>query len=76
MEWRERIEDAKMARDIPELDNIADELATEAKALIGDLCELFDIKQDLAAATEITRKLIFIDKVCADIDQVIEQLDH
>jgi molecular chaperone HscB len=76
MEWRERIEDAKMARDIPELDNIADELATEAKALTGDLCELFDIKQDLATATEITRKLIFIDKVCADIDQVIEQLDH
>jgi len=75
MEWRERIEDAKAARDIAELDSIAGELATEAKALVSNLSELFDIKQDLATATEITRKLIFIDKVRADIDQIIEQLD-
>ena len=76
MEWRERIEDAKAARDIAELDSIADELTREAKALVGDLCELFDIKQDLSEATEVTRKLIFIDKVRADIDQIIEQLDN
>ncbi len=76
MEWRERIDEEKSARNITVLDDIADELALEAKGLIGDLCELFDIKNDIVAATEATRKLIFIDKVCADIDQIIEQLEQ
>jgi molecular chaperone HscB len=75
MEWRERIEDAKMARNISDLDEIADELKVKKKILINELHNLFDINHDLATATEVTRKLIFIDKVCADIDQVIEQLD-
>ncbi|PPC83386.1 MAG: Fe-S protein assembly co-chaperone HscB [Methylotenera sp.] len=75
MEWRERIEDAKMARNIAELEEVASELKQEAKSIIDALHQLFDIKKDLMAATELTRKLIFIDKVCADIDQVIEQLD-
>jgi len=75
MEWRERIEDAKMARSITELDEIAGELKLETNLLINELHELLDIKKDLTSATAVTRKLIFIDKVCADIDQVIEQLD-
>lgn len=75
MEWRERIEDARMAGSIADLDEIANELRHESKALNKQLHELFDIKKDLASATEITRKLIFIDKVRADIDQVIEHLD-
>jgi molecular chaperone HscB len=75
MEWRERIEDAKMARSITELDEIAGELKLETNLLVNELHELLDIKKDLTSATAVTRKLIFIDKVCADIDQVIEQLD-
>ena len=75
MEWRERIEDAKMAKSISQLDEIATELRQEAKSLATALHQHFDIKKDLTTATELTRKLIFIDKVCADIDQVIEQLD-
>lgn len=75
MEWRERIEDARMARSISALDEIAGELKGETKSLINELHALLDINKDLTSATAVTRKLIFIDKVCADIDQVIEQLD-
>ncbi len=75
MEWREALEDAKQAKNIDDLEALQKEMQTEAKALQLDLHTFFDEKHDLAAATESTRKLIFIDKVCADINKAIEQLD-
>lgn len=75
MEWREQLEDAKAAKDIPAMDKLHSELRSEAKVLERELTGLFDDKKDYASATEVTRKLIFIDKVCADIQQAIEYLD-
>lgn len=75
MEWREQLEDAKAAKDIPAMDKLYSELRSEAKVLERELTSLFDDKKDYASATEVTRKLIFIDKVCADIQQAIEHLD-
>lgn len=75
MEWRETLEDAKQAKNSDELEKLLAEMQTVAKSLQADLGECFDHKNDLSAATEATRKLIFIDKVCADINKAIEQLD-
>lgn len=75
MEWHEQLEDAKAAKDIPAMDKLYNELRSEAKGLERELTGLFDDKKDYATATEVTRKLIFIDKVCADIQQAIEYLD-
>ena len=75
MEWREQLEDAKAAKDIAAMDKLLSVLRSEAKALESELSELFDHKKDYAAATEVTRKLIFIDKVCSDIQLAIEYLD-
>jgi molecular chaperone HscB len=75
MEWREQLEDAKNAKDISALDKLYSELRAEAGTLESDLADLFDHEKDYAAATEVTRKLIFIDKVCSDIQQAIEYLD-
>ena len=75
MEWREALEDAKQAKNVADLEKLLAEMQTEAKALQADLGDCFDAKNDLTAATEATRKLIFIDKVCADINKAIEQLD-
>ena len=75
MEWREQLEDAKAARDIDALDDLHKQLRAEAKKLETELIGLFDHKKDYAGATEVTRKLIFIDKVSADIQQAIEHLD-
>jgi molecular chaperone HscB len=52
------------------------EMQAEAKKLQADLSENFDTKNDLESATDNTRKLIFIDKVCADIHKAIEHLEH
>jgi molecular chaperone HscB len=75
MEWREQLDDAKTAKDVAALDELHGTLQSDAKMLESELADLFDHKKDYVAATEVTRKLIFIDKVCADIQQAIEYLD-
>jgi molecular chaperone HscB len=75
MEWRETLEEARQAKDIQALEALHQEMQTEAKKLQAELVELFDKNNAPLAAQETTRKLIFIDKVCADIHNAIEQLD-
>ena len=75
MEWREAMDDARHTKDVAALENLLAEMQVEAKQLQANLADLFDIKQKLSAATDETSKLIFIDKVCADIYKTIEHLD-
>ncbi len=75
MEWRESLEDAKAAKDINALENLLREMQQEAKLLQSEIAVLIDQKQDYINATDATRKLIFIDKVVADINKAIEQLE-
>ncbi|HYN53699.1 MAG TPA: Fe-S protein assembly co-chaperone HscB [Methylotenera sp.] len=75
MEWREAIDDAKNANDISALDGLLHDMQIEAKVLNNQLGLLIDEHHDYQAATEATRKLIFIDKVCIDINKVIEKLE-
>jgi molecular chaperone HscB len=75
MEWREALDDAKQAKNINQLEALAKLLQSEAKSLQAELIDQLDEKKDLSAATDITRKLIFIDKVITDIHQAIEQIE-
>ena len=75
MEWRETLDDAKHAKDMNTLESLLAEMQADAKNLQADLSEHFDVKNDYVAATDTTRKLIFIDKVCADIHKAIEHLE-
>ncbi len=75
MEWREALEDLKAAKNIDGLEDLLDEMQAEAKTLTAKLVIEIDEKNDLENATGTTRKLIFIDKVCADILKAIEQLE-
>lgn len=75
MEWREQLEEAKAAKDISTLEMLTQTLQTESKHLQANLADLLDAKKDYVKATEATRKLIFIDKVCTDTQQAIEQLE-
>lgn len=75
MEWRETMEDAVAGRDIAALEVLLREISQEAHHLCSALSQQIDERQDYAAATTNTRKLIFIDKVCADIHKAIEKLD-
>ncbi len=75
MDWREALEDLKTAKNIDGLENLLDEMQAEAQSLTTNLVVEIDEKNDLETATGTTRKLIFIDKVCADILKAIEQLE-
>jgi molecular chaperone HscB len=75
MEWREAMEDAKAAKNIGDLEQLLAEMQTDAKNLQAELAQLFDVTKDYNSATDATRKLIFIDKVCADIHKAIEHLE-
>jgi molecular chaperone HscB len=76
MEWRESLEDSKAEKNIKALESLLILMETKAKKLQLSLGDLLDIKKDYKAATEDTRKLIFIDKVCSDINKAIEQLEN
>ncbi|NOT15163.1 MAG: Fe-S protein assembly co-chaperone HscB, partial [Methylotenera sp.] len=75
MEWREQLENAKQARDLNAIETLARELKAVAKQLQADFSIQFDTKKDYQTATDVARKLVFIDKVGADISMAIEQLD-
>jgi molecular chaperone HscB len=74
IEWREAVEDAENARDIVALENLLDAIGAEAKDLKNTLSNQFKNNQ-LAEATDSTRKLIFMDKVREDIVKSIEKLE-
>ena len=75
MEWREALEDFKAEKNVAGLESLLRELRNEAQSLEAELINLFDKKQDVKGATEATRKLIFIDKVCADVNKTIGILE-
>lgn len=75
MEWRESLDDAKAEKNITALETLFRNLRDESKRMQADLADLLDNKKDYALATEEARKLIFIDKVSADIQQAINQLE-
>lgn len=74
IEWREVVEDAENARDIAALENLQNDISIEAKNLQNTLSNQFK-SNALAEATDSTRKLIFMDKVRADIVKSIEKLE-
>lgn len=74
IEWREAVEDAENAHNIAALENLLDDIGAEAKNLQNTLSNQFK-NNKLAEATDSTRKLIFMDKVRADIVKSIEKLE-
>ncbi len=74
MEWREAIEDAENAKDVSALDVLLGTIRAESKNLQHLLSEQFK-QQQLNDATDGTRKLIFMEKVQADIRDIIEKLE-
>lgn len=80
MEWREAIEEAEDAKDIAALEmqrkmmqstanNLQQTLASALNAPKLNVPSTYDV------ATSLVRQLSFIDKVCADVDNIITKLE-
>ncbi len=78
MEWREAMEDAKMAKDVAALDALLKEMKTEANRLQTKLALELAPQTESAAlklAALSVRKLSFIDKISADVNALISKLE-
>jgi molecular chaperone HscB len=73
MEWREAIEEAQSAKDILALESLLGTMKSEAKTMQSALADA--IQSDPSTAAQIVRKLSFIDKVSADVQQTISRLE-
>jgi len=76
MEWREAIEEATDGGDSEALDALSRELRQEVRELQNGLSALLDERGDYQQASDVVRKLRFLDKVQAEIDQAIEALEN
>lgn len=76
MEWREAIEEANASGDSDVLGMLSRELRQEAKSLQGNLAKQLDEQAEYQQASDTVRKLRFLDKVQAEIDQAIETLEN
>lgn len=76
MEWREAIEEAQSATDVNALDALSRELRQESRDMQLALAGQLDSNADYSSASETVRKLRFLDKVQAEIDQAIEALEE
>lgn len=75
MELREALEAAGDAKDAEALDALRASLRADKQALEHELAEAIDARRDLAGAAGLTRKLMFLDKLDAEIDLAYEALE-
>jgi molecular chaperone HscB len=76
MEWREAVEEARQAGAVDELETLHQRLRQHARQMLGMLQRTLDDEQDLEAAAETVRRLMFIEKLQHEIDEALEALDN
>jgi len=75
MELREALERAGDAKDAAALDALRGELRAERLVMERALAEAIDARRDYAGAAGLVRKLMFLEKLDADIDLAYEALE-
>jgi molecular chaperone HscB len=75
MTWRERLEEARAAKDLVALQRMEAETRTQAEQLERQLAELLDERHDYVQAAEVLRKYRFLDKLLLEIDAAMEAID-
>lgn len=76
IEWREAIQDARAAKDLPTLQTVEQEIAAQIKIWRAQLLTQLDQQPDLVAATNTVRQLKFVDKIMSEIDDAHDALDN
>jgi molecular chaperone HscB len=75
MELRESLEQAVEARDANALGALQNNLAQDKKSLEREIGEHIDARKDYAGATQLVRKLMFLDKLGEEIDLAYEAVE-
>ncbi|MHB1092412.1 Fe-S protein assembly co-chaperone HscB [Thiobacillus sp.] len=75
IEWREALDEARIAKRIETLDTLSDDLRTEHRRIETQLAELIDSAHDFEMACEAVRQLRFMDKLIAEVGDAYEELE-
>jgi molecular chaperone HscB len=75
LELREQLESATSRKDASALDDLRARLAASKKLLEGQIGKAIDANKDYPAAAELVRKLMFLDKLDAEIDLAYEAVE-
>jgi molecular chaperone HscB len=74
LELREELEAAVSGKDAAALERLKTDLLDSRKALIGQIGEAIDSRKDYAGAAGLVRKLMFLDKLDAEIEAAYEEV--
>ncbi len=75
LEWREAVAEARAAGDHHELEHMHHRLQRELSSRYDELGDLFDERQDFVEAADRVRRLMFIEKLLADLDEAMAACD-
>jgi molecular chaperone HscB len=75
LETREALEGALASKDCGLLDSLGDGLAEKKRDLQAQIGESIDARKDYPAAAALVRKLMFLDKLGAEIDSAYEAIE-
>jgi len=75
LELREELEAAAAKKDAAGLDALRNRLRGEKDRLEGQIAEALDARQDFAGAAGQVRKLMFLDRLDAEIDEAYEAIE-
>ena len=75
MELRESLEEAVATKDAASLDSLRKGLVEEKSRLEKNIGESIDAREDYRGAAELVRKLMFLDRLDAEVDLAYEALE-
>jgi molecular chaperone HscB len=75
MELRERLEEATERKDATALDELRRELVASKRALERDIAVAIDANNDYAGAVGLVRKLMFLDRLDAEVDAAYGEIE-
>ncbi|NMG35183.1 Fe-S protein assembly co-chaperone HscB [Azoarcus sp. TTM-91] len=75
MEWREAVEEARVAAQVEELEQLHHRLQQHAREVLAELETTLDQARDYPAAADTVRRLMFIEKLQHEIDDALEALE-
>ena len=73
LEWREALDEAHRVED---LEALAEEVSLRRRALLQELEDLLDQRHDPAAAAQVVRALMFVERFGEEIERRFEALEH
>jgi molecular chaperone HscB len=75
MEWREAVAEARAGRALPELEELEHRVRGDIRKGYEALAAVLDDQRDYAQGADRVRRLMFLEKLLADIDEALTAVD-